>query len=73
MYVTHPARDALDLPSAERLKVHANVSLHGSEKLLGGAVGVVGLFPPVALIPARDNPLIFTPKHVQVIRLGWAQ
>lgn len=64
MAVTHPARDALDLSSAERLKVHANVSLHGSEKLLGGAVGAVGLFPPVALIPARDDPLVFTAKHV---------
>lgn len=66
---THPARDALDLPSTERLKVHTDVSLHGCKQLLGGAVGSVGLLPPVALVPAGDNPLVFTPKHVQVIRL----
>lgn len=68
--VTHPTRDALDLPSAERLKVHTDVSLHSCEQLLGGAVGGVGLFPPVALVPAGDNPLVFTTKHVQVIGLG---
>lgn len=68
--VTHPARDALDLPSAERLKVHTDVSLHGCEQLFGGAVGGVGLLPPVALVPAGDNPLVFTAIHVQVICLG---
>lgn len=69
MGVTHPARDALDLPSTERLKVHTDVSLHGCEQLLGGAVGGVGLLPPVALVPAGNNPLVFTAKHVQVICL----
>lgn len=68
--VTHSARDALDLASAERLEVHADVSLHGREQLLGGAVGGVGLLPPVALVPAGDNPLVFTAEHVQVICLG---
>lgn len=70
MGVAHPAGDALSLPSTERLKIHTDVSLHGCEQLLGGAVGGVGLLPPVALVPARDNPLVFTAKHVQVIRLG---
>lgn len=67
--VTHPARDALDLPSAEWLKVHTDVTLHGCEQLLGGAVGGVGLLPPVSLVPTGDNPLVFTAKHVQVICL----
>ena len=58
------------MSSAERLKVHTDVPLHGCEQLLGGAVGAVGLFPPVALVPAGDYPLVFTAKHVQVIRLG---
>ena len=62
--VTHPAGDALDLPSTEWLKVHADVSLHGCEQLLGGTVGGVGLLPPVALVPAGDDPLVFTAKHV---------
>lgn len=66
---THPVGDALDLPSAERFKVHTDVSLHGCKQLLGGAVGGVGLLPPVALVPTGDNPLVFTAKHVQVIRL----
>lgn len=70
IWSTHPARDALDLPSAEWLKVHTDVSLHGCKQLLGGAVGGVGLFPPVALVPSRNNPLVFTAKHVQIIRLG---
>lgn len=67
--LTHSARDALDLASTEWLKVHADVSLHGCEQLLGGAVSGVGLLPPVSLVPARDNPLVFTSKHVQVICL----
>lgn len=66
---THSPGDALGLAGAERLKVHADVPLHGREQLLGGAVGGVGLFPPVTLVPARDNPLVFTTKHVEVIRL----
>lgn len=69
VHVTHPARDALDLSSAERLKVHADVPFHGCEELLGGAVGGVGLFPPVALVPAGDDPLVFTAKHVEIICL----
>lgn len=67
--VTHSARDALDLPGAERLKVHADVALHGGEQLFGGAVGAVGLFPPVALVPAGDDPLVFAAKHVEVVGL----
>lgn len=67
--IAHPAGDALDLPSAERLKVHADVALHGGEQLLGGAVGGVGLLPPVPLVPAGDDPLVFTAIHVQVVRL----
>lgn len=67
--VTHPARDALDLTSAQRLKVHADVSLHGCEKLLGGAVGAVGLLPPVTLVPPGNDPLVFTAIHVQVVGL----
>lgn len=70
MGVAHPARDALDLASAEWLKVHTDVSLHGCEQLLSGAVGAVGLLPPVALVPAGDNPLVFTTKHVNIICLG---
>lgn len=70
MDVTHPARDALNLPSTEWLKVHTDVSLHGCEQLLGGAVGGIDLLPPVALVPARDDPLVFAAKHVQVVRLG---
>lgn len=69
MKVTHPARDALNLPSTEWLKVHTDISLHGCEQLLGGAVGGIGLLPPVALVPARDNPLVFAAKHVQVVCL----
>lgn len=67
--VTHPARDAFNWSRAERLKVHAYVSLHSREELLGGTVGVIGLFPPVALVPTRNNPLVFTPKHIQIICL----
>lgn len=66
---THPARDALDLPGAERLKVHADVALHGGEQLLGGAVGAVGLLPPVPLVPAGDDPLVLAAKHVEVVGL----
>lgn len=66
---THSPGDALDLTGAEWLKVHTDVSFHGCEQLLGGAVGGVGLFPPVSLVPAGDNPLVFTAKHVQVICL----
>lgn len=71
--ITHSPGDALDLPGAEWLEVHTDVSLHGGEQLLCGAVGGVGLFPPVSLVPARDNPLVFTAKHVQVIRLRESQ
>lgn len=71
--ITHSPGDALDLSGAERLKVHTDVPLHGREQLLCGAVGGVGLFPPVSLVPARDNPLVFTAKHVQVIRLRESQ
>ena len=67
---THPARDALDLASAKGLKVHGDVALHGSEQLAGGAVGAVGLLPPVPLVPARDDPLVLAAKHVQVEGLG---
>lgn len=70
---THSPGDALGLAGAERLKVHADVALHGREQLLGGAVGSVGLFPPVTLVPAGDNPLVFTAKHVEVIRLPKSQ
>lgn len=70
---THSAGDALGLAGAERLEVHADVSLHGREQLLGGAVGGVGLFPPVTLVPAGDNPLVFTAKHVEVVRLRESQ
>lgn len=66
---THPAGDALDLAGAERLKVHTDVALHGGEQLLGGAVGAVGLFPPVPLVPAGDDPLVFATKHVEVVGL----
>lgn len=65
----YPSRYAFDPASTEGLKVHADVALHGRQQLLGGAVSGVGLLPPVPLVPARDDPLVFTAIHVQVVGL----
>ena len=67
---THPSRDPLDLFGAEGFKVHSDVSLHSGQQLPGGAVGGVGLLPPVALVPAWYDPLVLATIHVQVVRLG---
>lgn len=66
---THPARDSFHLFGTERLKVHTYVPLHSSKQFLGGAVGRVCLLPPIALVPSRNDPLILTAIHIQVIGL----